>query len=165
MARRKITIIGTHVASEEFGVTSVKSDGRHHHRREPCPECPWRKDVPTGVFPAEAFRFSARTACDMAQSTFGCHMSGTEAAQTCAGFLLRNAEHNLSVRLAKMRGEVDPESLHSSAPLYRSYREMAIANGVDPRDSALADCRGNDEPHPEDVRRGRVGRRGTADQG
>lgn len=153
MPKRKITIIGTHMASEEFGVTSVvSSGGRHVHRREPCQECPWRRDVPTHVFPAEAFRFSASTAKDMADRTFGCHMSTTASPATCAGFLLANADNNLTVRLAEMRGDIDHSRISSSAPLYGSYREMAIANGVAADDPALAECRGNGEPHPLDGR-------------
>jgi len=157
MGTRKITIIGTHVASDEFGVTTVVSHGgKTAYRRKPCAECPWRKDVTTGVFPPEAFRHSASTARDMADRTFGCHMSTTKAPTTCAGFLLMNAEHNLSVRLSLIRGDYDPRKVGSDAPLYGSYREMAIENGVDPADEALAECRGNGEPHPNDVRRMRV---------
>jgi len=147
---RKISIIGSKPVSEEFCVTTVSSKGgRHSYRREPCPECPWRTDVPTGVFPAEAFRHSARTAADMAESLFGCHMAGPETPQTCAGFLLRNAEHNLAVRIAIASGRIDPDKVRETAPLYDNYRAMAIANGVDENDPALVQCRGNTDPHPD----------------
>ena len=77
------------------------------YRREPCEECPWRKDAPVGAFPAEAYRHSARTAFDSAQEKFSCHMSGTDKPQACAGFLLSNSANNLAVRLAAARGQID----------------------------------------------------------
>ncbi|THK37722.1 hypothetical protein EHS39_13380 [Ensifer sp. MPMI2T] len=118
------------------------------HRREPCEQCPWRSDLPTGVFPPEAFRRSASTAYDMANNTFACHMSGKEKPATCAGFLLRGAEHNLGIRLAIIAGRYDPRGVRSDVPLYRSYREMAEANGVPSGDPALEPCRGVDEHWP-----------------
>lgn len=114
--------------------------GSNLYRREPCPECPWRKDAPIGAFPAEAFRVSAKTAYDMTVHTFSCHMSGSEKPATCAGFLLSGADHNLAVRLARSTGSIS-DDVKSDVPLYGSYREMAEANGVDPEDPILAPCR------------------------
>jgi hypothetical protein len=95
----------------------------------------------TGVFPPEAFRLSARTAYDMAQETFACHSSGTAKPATCAGFLLRGAEHNLSVRMQRISGTY-PEGVHDGGhALHPGYTAMAVANGVDPDDPALAKCR------------------------
>lgn len=121
-------------------------DGPLLHRVQPCEQCPWRSDLPTGVFPVAAFSHSAATAYDMAQSTFACHMSGKEKAATCAGFLLRGADHNLSIRLAMMHGRYDPRRVSDGGkPLYASYRAMAIANGASDDDPALEACRGADE--------------------
>lgn len=129
-------------ADAEHDVVTVKSPtGAFGYRREPCPHCPWRRDQPTGRFPAEAFRHSAETAHDMSTHMFGCHMSGTEKPQHCAGFLLRGAQHNLAVRVAAMKDRIDLDAVHSPVPLYGSYREMAEANGVAPDDPALAPCR------------------------
>lgn len=119
---------------------------RFHHRREPCEQCPWRADLPTGVFPASAFWKSADTAYDMALNTFACHMSGLEKPATCAGFLLRGADHNIGVRFAILHGRYDPGDVGDGGfPLYRSYRAMAVANGMAPDDERLAPCRGVDE--------------------
>ena len=116
------------------------------YRREPCEECPWRKDAPVGAFPAEAYRHSARTAFDSAKEKFSCHMSGTDKPQACAGFLLSNSANNLAVRLAAARGQIDLSKVSArDHQLYRSYREMAIANGVPADDPAIAPCRGDDE--------------------
>ena len=118
-----------------------KKDEAYRYRREPCAECPWRKDAPVGAFPAEAFRISADTAYDQSDRAFSCHMSGAEKAATCAGFLLRGATHNLGIRMRYAFGDIEPGSVTSDVPLYRSYREMAEANGVDPDDPKLARCR------------------------
>lgn len=123
----------------------ASQEQKHLHRRTPCEQCPWRSDLPTGVFPVEAFRHSATTAYDMAQNTFACHMSGKEKPTTCAGFLLRGAKDNLAMRLAILWDRYDPRSVSSDVPLYDGYRSMAIANGVDANDPVLAPCRGEDE--------------------
>lgn len=141
-------LIGSHYAGRqgdgEFAVQTITSpagDDREFCRR-PCRQCPWRSDVPTGVFPAEAFRHSARTAYDMAQTTFACHTSGTDKPRTCAGFLLRGADHSLAVRLSMVQRRYDPREVEDGGfPLYESYRAMAEANGVAPDDPALGPCR------------------------
>ena len=111
------------------------------HATEPCPRCPWRKDAPIGAFPPEVFTASARTNYDMAQHTFGCHGSKRCDPLTCAGFLLVGAGNNRAVRVALIRGTIDLAKVGSPVELYSSYREMAIANGVDPDDPALERCR------------------------
>jgi uncharacterized protein DUF6283 len=126
------------------------SRDRYVHRRVPCEQCPWRSDLPTGCFPASAFRRSANTARDMSSHTFACHMSGAKVLTACAGFLLRGAEHNLAVRMAAASKRFDPATVSDGGfPLYPSYRAMAVANGVPPTDRALRACRGPDEKaHP-----------------
>jgi hypothetical protein len=111
------------------------------YRRSPCEQCPWRRDRPTSVFPAEAFRISAPTAYDPAFTMFGCHMSRKKPL-TCAGFLLSGgARHNIGVRIARADERINLGDVESDAPLYPTYREMAIANGVAPDDPVLTLCR------------------------
>lgn len=110
------------------------------YRRTPCGTCPWRKDA-DGTFPAEAFKHSARTAEDMSEVTFSCHESGHAKAATCAGFLLRGAAHNMSVRLGYISGRYQNDVADGGLDLHESYRAMAEANGVAPDDPALARCR------------------------
>jgi hypothetical protein len=99
-------------------------------------------DVPTGVFPPDAFRESANTAYDSAEKTFGCHMSKTDDPRTCAGFLHRHAENNLGVRLGLTFDSIDLRRVSDGGfPIYPSYREMAIANGVPADDPSLAQVR------------------------
>lgn len=129
------------VGDAEYAVASI-TGGDDAVCRKPCPECPWRTDVPVGVFPAEAFRISAGTAYDMSNRLFACHMAKPDRPRTCAGFLLQGAMHNLSVRLAMIQGRLDPRQVSDGGfPLYASYRAMAEANGVSPDDPALAPCR------------------------
>ena len=92
----------------------------------------------TGSFPAEAFRHSAETAYDLSTRMFGCHESGTETPMTCAGFLLRGAQHNMAVRMKYIAGQIDPDAVHDGGhELHDGYVAMAVANGCRPTDEAL----------------------------
>lgn len=146
MGKRVVEIQDTKVCSDEYGVTTVVSRGGGKHERcvKPCEQCPWREDVPTGIFPPEAYRTSAPTSYDMSERTFACHMSGASTPRTCAGFLIRHGHHNLSVRLSAMTGRIHLDEVTDGGyPLYPSYREMAIANGVDADDPVLIAVRGD----------------------
>lgn len=125
---------------EDHQVVTIKGGGGQY-RREPCGGCPWRVDQ-TGQFPAGAFRESARTAYNMAESVFSCHESGTEKPATCAGFLMRGADHNIAVRMKYISGKWDFDAISDGGhELHASYRAMAEANGVDPADPVLEPCR------------------------
>ena len=156
MSKREVIVHEMRECSEEFGVATVETRGGASalHRRVPCAECPWRMDVPTGVFPPDAFRTSANTAYDGAIKTFGCHMSKKTAPHTCAGFLHRHAENNIGVRLSLNGERIDLDTVSDGGlPVYPSYREMAIANGVPADDPALAEVRA--ETDEWDRKRGR----------
>ena len=140
--KRRSKIVSTHACDENHQVVSVSTDGGGAFRTSPCAECPWRLDAPIGAFPVEAYRHSARCAYDMAGNMFACHMAGAEKPQTCAGFVLsRSAEHNMGVRWAIIKGRLYFGTISSDVPTYETYREMAVANGVDPDDPALRPCR------------------------
>jgi hypothetical protein len=109
--------------------------------KKPCSECPWRLDVETGVWPIEKFIELARTAYDMSDHIFSCHKSADEAPTACAGFLERGGDHNKTVRLAYIFGKLKLADRSGGYNLYANYREMAIANGVDPEHPALIHCR------------------------
>ncbi|MDH0071275.1 DUF6283 family protein [Stenotrophomonas maltophilia] len=108
--------------------------------KRPCPDCPWRIDA-VGKWPADAFRASAETAYDMASHTFACHSAGADKPRLCAGFLLRGADHNLTVRLDRMRNRQRDDVEDGGHALHASYADMAIANGVPADDPVLAPCR------------------------
>lgn len=133
---------GLNERNEDHQVVTLESRGAGF-RKQPCPTCPWRVDA-VGEFPAEAFRHSARTAYDASTHVFSCHESGAEKPATCAGFLLRNADNNLGVRIAERMGRIDMAQVSDGgAELFPSYRAMAEANGVDPDDPILIPCREN----------------------
>lgn len=136
---KKVAIHRTRPAGPEHQVLTLVG-GKGNYRRKPCSDCPWRRDA-VGKFPAEAFKHSANTAYDMAEAKFACHQSGSERPATCAGFLLKGAEHNLAVRLARMSGTITDDVDCEGHELHENYRAMAVANGVDPNDPALAPCR------------------------
>jgi hypothetical protein len=140
--RKPTKITRRRMAGRRHAVVTVEGGGGRGYRVKPCAQCPWRLDQ-VGTFPAEAFRLSAPTAYDAAMSTFGCHMSPTSAPQTCAGFLLSaGALHNILVRLRLSDDRLDLAKIkRAGLRLFKSYRAMAIANGVAPDDPVLALCR------------------------
>lgn len=142
MSRRKPKETNRRMAGPDHAVVTVVGKPGTY-QRQPCAECPWRR-ANAGSFPAEAFLHSAHTAEDMSSHTFGCHMKGTARSSVCAGFLLAGADHNLSVRLARARGQM-MDVRGEPSELFASYKEMAVANGCDPDDPALARCRGGGE--------------------
>lgn len=132
-------------AGDDHEVVSV-TGGNGQFRRRPCGPCPWVKDN-AGDFPAEAFRVSAHTANDQAIPMFGCHESDHDRPVTCAGFLLRGADHNLSVRMKYATGQwVMDEVCEDDRELFDDYVDMAVGNGVPEDDPSLADCR---RAHPD----------------
>ncbi|WIV52859.1 DUF6283 family protein [Amycolatopsis nalaikhensis] len=130
-------ILAVQDGADGWGVITVAASA-DAYRASPCARCPWLRDSPVGAFPPDVFRHAARTTYDLATHKFGCHSSTPEQPKTCAGFLLRGAAHNLSVRLY---GPDVTTAVTSDRPLYDNYREMAIANGVDPEDPSIAPCR------------------------
>ncbi len=137
--KTKPVIVGVSPAGPDHQVLTV-SGGGGAYRKKPCEQCPWRVDN-TGSFPASAFAHSARTAYDMSNHTFACHMSGPDKPAICAGFLLRGSDHNMSVRIGYMQRTIQNDFEEGDAPLFESYRAMAVANGVDPDDERLQPCR------------------------
>lgn len=97
-----------------------------------CAECPWRKDVPTGRFPPERYINLADTCSDGdgLKPIFACHKTDDGKEQACVGYLLVEGYSNIVVRLASSRNSFNPEELESLGPLYDSFEELAIANGV-----------------------------------
>jgi len=132
-------VVNVRPAGHSHQVVTVVGGGEGY-RRKPCGTCPWKVSS-TGEFPAEAFRHSAGTAYDMADHVFSCHQAGVDRPATCAGFLLRGADHNLAVRLKRMKGEIVDDVTDGGAELFENYRAMAVANGVAADDPVLRNCR------------------------
>ena len=136
------------LADADHAVVTV-TDGGNRYRREPCPDCPWRIDS-VGVFPAEAFRLAANAGLESLETSihdlsagtrnFGCHSSGPGKTATCAGYILKG-QGSIGWRLALATGKFDPAKVRSEVPLFCSYFDMAVANGVPADDPALDGCR------------------------
>jgi hypothetical protein len=141
-------VINRRLAGRDHDVVTVIGGG-HVYRREPCQTCPWRVDA-VGEFPAEAFRHSANTGTDCAKildvgvdeamHVFACHESGPDKPATCAGYIMRG-DDGIGWRLAVALGWFDPREVRSDVPLFESYYDMAVANGVPPDDPALRGCK------------------------
>jgi hypothetical protein len=136
---RTTRVVNVRAAGADHQVVTVVG-GEGLYRRKPCKDCPWRKDA-VGEFTAEAFRHSANTAYDMSQHTFACHQSGNKKPAICAGFLLRGADHNLTVRLKRMEGKIVDDVHEDGHELFENYRAMAVANGVGADEAVLHPCR------------------------
>ena len=117
------------------------------HANIPCAECPWRTDVPVGKFPPERYVALAGTAYDMAGTVFACHMSHDGGEFACAGFILQSSAHNLSCRMSREMFD----GVRSPYPLFGTYRELAVANGVPEDHPALMDCRDDGQREPRSV--------------
>lgn len=108
------------------------------HRRYPCGNCPFRRDVPSGEFPAErydALRASVGAPGEEAglnAPLFACHKSIVGRSETCAGWLATVGYQHLRIRLAVVLGTLPAECLRPSAgwpDLFDTYDEMAEAQG------------------------------------
>lgn len=104
---------------------------------KPCPECPFRTDVPVGRFPPgrfDALRDTIANGASLPQPMFGCHKtSEATTVRACAGWLVVCGERNLSVRLALVMRRLPPCALERGddwPELYPSYEAMAEANGA-----------------------------------
>lgn len=108
-------------------------------RTRPCVECPWRRDVPPGQFPASRY---AELACTTGQPgaeapleapMFACHMTAEGREKPCAGWLAVAGRQHLGVRLAVAVGAIPGRLLDPGddwPALFGSYEEMATRQGT-----------------------------------
>jgi len=103
----------------------------------PCATCPYRRDVPVGVWHATNFERLLRADRDpIFGGTFGCHLNdGT----LCRGWLLDQRARDLpSIRLRRFLMLYDPDRAmldrvtDGGHPCYESIDAMCRANGLDP---------------------------------
>lgn len=102
-------------------------------RRSPCPSCPYRRDVPSGIWAAENYAMLSRydgeaveQAAAGATALFMCHQ-GIE--ELCAGWVGHRSDPNdlLALRFSVAQGETGPAALRYSTgvPLFASGAEAA----------------------------------------
>lgn len=104
------------------------------HAARPCGECPWRRDVPAGKFPACRYDALRETAGEPGREAplgapiFACHLSTEGRDRACAGWLATVGREHIGIRLAVATGALPPETLEAKPgwpPLWDSYDEMA----------------------------------------
>jgi len=110
----------------------------------PCGSCPYRRDVPAGVWAVEEYEklppYDAETT-HQPTGVFLCHQQNGRA---CAGWVaVHDMGHSLALRLAVARGSVDDLAAFidysTTTPLWGSGREAAehgIAGVKEPDESA-----------------------------
>lgn len=112
----------------------------------PCTSCPYRRDVPSGVWAEEEYRklpeYDLETAFQPI-GVFGCHQLD---GRLCAGWVaVHEMEESLALRLAVAAGVVDPRELaavfgyRTETPLFGSGAE-ACAHGLEAISAPGADA-------------------------
>lgn len=107
-----------------------------HVANSPCTSCPYRKDVPSGVWHKSEYEKlreydePPRGSSEIpATALFLCHQTPEIGQQTaCRGWLTVHCE-SVAVRLAVLKGDVTPEQVYAEVkePLYKSGNEAADA--------------------------------------
>ena len=107
----------------------------------PCSSCPYRRDVPSGVWHAseyEKLRAYDRPTMEQPPQVFLCHQHnrGADNARVCAGWAgVHDGAHLLALRIAAMDGRMTVGDVHvtvdymSPVPLFSSGAEAA-AHGL-----------------------------------
>lgn len=105
-------------------------------RKRPCEQCPWRRDVRGGQFPADRYEKLANTSGERGNEAaidaplFACHKSSDDETMPCAGWLAAVGRDSLRVRILALRGEIPVEALDPREdwpPLFESFDEMVAA--------------------------------------
>jgi hypothetical protein len=103
---------------------------------KPCESCPYRKDVPSGVWSEGEYRKLPRydlPTAEQPHSSFQCHQTDQKSPRKrlCAGWVACHGSELLSLRLEVAMGQVDPSVLDygTPTPVFGSGEE-ACAHGV-----------------------------------
>lgn len=100
-------------------------------RKQPCKNCPYRKDAPLAYWSIEEFKQLMDKEAEMMGTVYMCHKKDGCA---CVGWLIdqeRRGVPSIALRLAMMKRRANYsmlEALKSPAPLFDNIREMCIAN-------------------------------------
>ncbi|SHN07213.1 DUF6283 family protein [Streptomyces yunnanensis] len=109
----------------------------------PCDSCPYRRDVPSGIWAYEEYeklrRYDASTP-DQPTALFQCHQTDGDsvARRICAGWAgCHDAAHLLALRIALLDGQIDASTHQAVAkyvtpvPLFSSGDEAAAHGQTD----------------------------------
>lgn len=99
-------------------------------RRNPCASCPFRRDVPSGIWHPDEYaklpRYDGEIHEQQAMNVFTCHQGSGD---VCSGWLgHRNHPTDLlAVRLGLIRGSLDPSCAEytTTVPLFESGADAA----------------------------------------
>lgn len=116
-------------------------------RKQPCGSCPYRRDVPSGVWAAHEYQklpdYDGTTGEQLAKGAIGAFHCHSTPEQLCAGWVgCHDMEENVALRFAHMFHDVDPAvyEYQSPIPLWGSGAE-ACAHGMaeidNPSDKAV----------------------------
>lgn len=120
--------------------------------RRPCASCPYRRDVPSGVWAPEEYeklRAYDRPTMDQPPQVFLCHQRGRgdAGARVCAGWAgAHDGEHLLALRFAAVNGSMSVEDIATTID-YVSPVPL-FAAGADAAEHGLAEV---DAPGPRAV--------------
>lgn len=106
----------------------------------PCGSCPYRQDVPSGIWAAEEYQKLPQFDADMPYQPTGlflCHQhdQGSENSRLCAGWVGCHGDDLLALRIAYATGSMSVRELiattsyTTSVPLFKSGAEAA-AHGM-----------------------------------
>jgi len=98
----------------------------------PCESCPYRRDVPSGVWSADEYaklRDYDNETYDQPLGVFQCHQSGPQdrAARLCAGWVGCHGQELLALRVGVASGQLDASVMayETDVPLFASGAEAA----------------------------------------
>jgi hypothetical protein len=112
-------------------------------RPQPCKSCPYRRDVPSGIWAAEEYDLLPSYDCDtpyQPPTPFGCHQAS---GHLCSGWLgYRNPYNLLALRIGLTNETVDASALnyHTDVPLFASGAEAAEHGKRDIEDPSDEAC-------------------------
>jgi hypothetical protein len=84
----------------------------HAPAANPCGSCPYRCDVPSGVWHEEEYDQLEHYDCETGSQSRGLFLCHQQNGRLCAGWVgCHDMDHSLAVRLAAMTGELSGETL------------------------------------------------------
>jgi len=100
-------------------------------KKQPCPNCPYRKDAPLAHWSIEEFKDLISNEKSQFGDVYDCHKKDKT---RCTGWLIMQRDNNypsINLRLSLIKNQVPSEeldALNSPVPMYETIEEMAKAN-------------------------------------
>lgn len=100
-------------------------------RKQPCNNCPYRKDAPLRHWAIEEFENLLDKESDYLGATFGCHKKDNH---VCVGWLMNQDQRNfpsIMLRISLSQNNIPREyldSLHCKSEMFETVEEMCFTN-------------------------------------